>query len=214
MKILEVKSLELEDVKVIRYGYFPDDRGFFTEPFRKSDLLGAAGVGSVAGQEIVQVNESLSRKGVMRGLHFQWNPFMGKLVRTISGHMIDMFLDIRKDSPTFGKISLYDMPCMDAENYCDWIWVPPGMAHGNFFLDESNRIEYLCTGEYSPGCEAAISPLAEDLDWSLCPAELKARFDKLVSGKDLILSEKDQAGLTLAAWAGDERSANFVYGRC
>lgn len=214
MKIIDVKSLDFEDIKVIRYGYFPDSRGYFTETFRKSDVLKAVGAKSIVGQEILQINESRSVKGVMRGLHFQWNPVMGKLVRTIAGHMVDMFLDVRKGSPTFGKISLYDMPCMDHENYCEWIWVPPGFAHGNFFLDDVNRIEYLCSAEWSPGCEEGISPQAPDIDWSLCPVELKARFDALVSSRNLILSDKDLDGLSVAAWAADARSDNFIYGQC
>lgn len=174
--------------------------------------MDAVECGSIAGKEIVQINESFSNRGVMRGLHFQWNPYMGKLVRTISGHMVDMFLDIRIDSPTFGKISMYDMPARDEEGYSEWIWIPPGFAHGNFFLKPS-RIEYLCTGEYSPGCEAGISPLAPDIDWALCDAVCKDRFDALVKG-GLILSEKDQQGLSVTQWREDPRSANFVYGSC
>ena len=107
----------------------------------------------------MQANQSLSEKGVMRGMHFQWNPYMGKLVRTISGHMVDMVLDIRIDSPTFGKMIAYDMPASDENDYDEWIWVPPGFAHGNFF-SEKTIIEYMCTGQYSPGCEACISPFS------------------------------------------------------
>ena len=92
---------------------------------------------------------------------------MGKLVRTIRGHMIDVVLDIRKGSPTYGKIIAHDMPVQGDEDYAEWIWVPPGFAHGNTFPADT-VIEYLCSGEYSPGNEAGISPVADDLDWSLC----------------------------------------------
>ena len=97
---------------------------------------------------------------------------MGKLVRTLSGRMVDMILDIRKGSTTFGKIIAYDMPSEHEADYNEWIWVPPGFAHGNFFTEDST-IEYFCSGEYSPGCEAGISPLAADIDWSLCEGSLK-----------------------------------------
>ncbi len=212
MKILEIKALAIPDVKVIRYGYFMDHRGYFTEPFRKSDIMNAVEAGSFRGREIVQMNESRSAANVCRGLHFQWNPFMGKLVRTLAGHMVDLVMDIRKGSPWFGKIIAYDMPQTPDQEFGEWIWVPPGFAHGNFF-PEPTSIEYCCTGEYSPGNEAGVSPLAEDLDWSLCDPTLKARFDALKQG-DIILSDKDRDGLSLAAWDADERSANFVFGQC
>lgn len=212
MKILSVQSLAIEDVKVIRFARFADERGYFTEPYRKSDTLNRPDLGSFNGVEFVQANESYSKSGVCRGLHFQWNPFMGKLVRTLSGHMVDMVLDIRKGSPTLGKAIAYDMPTSAEDKFSEWIWVPPGFAHGNFFT-ENSQIEYLCSGEYSPNCEAGISPLSADIDWSLCSTELKSLFDRVV-GKGGLLSEKDRKGLSLTQWLGDERSKNFVYGSC
>lgn len=154
-----------------------------------------------------QMNESYSKPKVIRGLHFQWNPYMGKLVRTIAGRMVDIFLDIRKGSKTFGQAAMYAMPDDSTADYSEWIWVPPGFAHGNFFSTDS-RIEYLCSGEYSPGCEAGISPLASDIDWSLCRAELKAEFLKIAKGKPLI-TDKDKSGFSVAGWEKDPRSENF-----
>lgn len=212
MKILSVKSLALPDVKVIRFSRFTDERGYFTEPFRKSDWESCADLKTYSPIDFVQVNESFSKKGVCRGLHFQWNPFMGKLVRTVYGHMYDLVLDIRKGSPTVGKIIGYDMPTSTSENYGEWIWVPPGFAHGNFFTDDS-KIEYLCSGEYSPGCEAGVSPLDEGLDWSLCDAEVASLFQNTVK-KSGILSEKDRSGLSLSSWLSDKRADNFIYGQC
>ena len=137
---------------------------------------------------------------------------MGKLVRTVRGHMTDIVLDIRKGSPTIGKIIAYDMPsCVDGL-YDEWIWVPPGFAHGNFFTEDT-QIEYLCSGEYSQGCEAGISPLSSDIDWSLCHKDLKELFDDVVL-KYGILSEKDRNGLSLKQWLADSRSDNFNYGSC
>ncbi len=71
-------------------------------------------------------------------------------------------------------------------------------------------IEYFCSGEYSPGCEAGISPLAEDIDWSLCDTELKDLFDSIVLSTNLI-TDKDRDGFSVAGWESDERSENFIY---
>ncbi len=208
MKILDVKSLAIPDVKVIRFGRFPDPRGFFCEHFRKSDF---ALLDFMNGVEFLQCNESRSRPGVIRGLHFQWNPFMGKLVRTLSGHMTDLALDIRKGSPWFGKIVGYDMPADPHADFGDWIWIPPGFAHGIFFKEES-LIEYFCSGEYSPGCEAGISPLADDIDWSLFDPELKKRFDAVIASGPL-MTDKDREGHSLASWRRNSCSEQFVFAK-
>jgi dTDP-4-dehydrorhamnose 3,5-epimerase len=210
MKILEVKTLQIEAVKVVKFARFCDHRGYFTEHYRKSDLVNHQELG-LAKVEFVQCNESYSKKGTARGLHFQWNPYMGKLVRTVSGRMIDMVLDIRKASPTFGKIILYDMSVSQEADYSEWIWVPPGFAHGNFF-PEDTMIEYFCSGQYSPGCEACISPLADDIDWSLCDRKLKKLYDQLIPTTSLI-TDKDKNGLSVNAWHKDARSDNFTYGK-
>ena len=157
----------------------------------------------------LQQNESYSVSGVVRGLHFQWNPHMGKFVRTVRGHMIDLVLDIRKGSPTVGKIIAYDMPDSLDADYSEWIWVPPGFAHGNFFTEPST-IEYFCSAEYSPTTESGISPVAPDIDWSLCDPGLKGNFDALISIAPN-LSDKDRDGQTLADWLADERSEHYQY---
>ena len=211
MKLLEVKTLQMEAVKVIRFARFRDHRGYFTEHYRKGDFLKHGDMHFMKGVEFVQANESYSKRGTIRGLHFQWNPYMGKLVRTLTGRMIDMVLDIRKGSPTFGKIILYDMPADNTADYAEWIWVPPGFAHGNFFTEDS-MIEYFCSGEYSPGCEAGISPLAGDMDWTLCDPDLKKLFDR-IAGSTALISDKDKDGLTVKGWNSDNRSENFIYGR-
>jgi len=209
MKIIDVKSLNIPDVKVIRFARFCDNRGYFTEHFRKSDFFN--NLDFLKEVEFLQCNESYSKKGTCRGLHFQWNPYMGKLVRTLSGHMIDIVLDIRLDSPTFGKVICYDMPNNNENEYSEWIWVPPGFAHGNFFT-ENSTIEYFCSGEYSPGCEAGISPLASDFDWSLCDSEIKKLFDSIVPDTSLI-TDKDKNGFSLNAWVDNPNSKNFIYGK-
>lgn len=208
MKLISIKSLAIPEVKVIRFARFKDHRGYFTEQFRESDLMNHEQLLSLKGKTFKQANHSYSKKGVVRGLHFQWNPYMGKLVRTLSGHMVDLVLDIRKNSETYGKIIAYDMPADEDRDYDEWIWVPPGFAHGNFFKKDST-IEYFCTGEYSPGCEAGISPLTKDLDWILCDEVLKKEFEK--NKENIIISEKDKDAPSLQQWTKDERSNQFIY---
>ena len=211
MRLSEVKILSIHAIKVIRFARFCDRRGYFTEVYRRSDLENHPDVGFMKDVKFVQCNESYSKKGTVRGLHFQWNPHMGKLVRTLVGRMIDMVLDIRKGSPTFGKIILYDMPADHKADYQEWIWVPSGFAHGNFFTEDS-MVEYFCSGEYSPRCEAGISPLAKDIDWTLCDANLKKLFDGIVPSTSLI-TDKDMNGFSVNGWKSDERSDNFLYGK-
>jgi dTDP-4-dehydrorhamnose 3,5-epimerase-like enzyme len=104
------------------------------------------------------------------------------------------------------------MPARPEDPAGEWLWVPPGFAHGNFFLAPT-VIEYLCSGEYSPGCEAGISPLAPDLDWSLCDPEMRVRFQVAAAAPDLCLTDKDRHGFTVAAWAADPRAREFVAGQ-
>ncbi len=208
MKILEITDLAIPDIKVIRFARFCDHRGYFTEQFRKSDLFTLPVIPSLHNIEFVQANQSFSKKGTVRGLHFQWDPHVGKLARTLSGHMTDIILDIRLGSPTFGKAIAYDMPANNNTDYDEWIWIPPGFARGNFYTEDS-LMEYYCTGEYNPNAEAGISPFAHDIDWSLCDTNLKQKFDTLTS--TTLITDKDKNGMTLEAWIQDERSKNFIY---
>jgi dTDP-4-dehydrorhamnose 3,5-epimerase len=206
MKLVNVKSLAIPEIKVIRYGRFADHRGFFGEHFRKCDF---SKLDFIKGIEFLQCNESYSKPGTIRGLHFQWNPYMGKLVRTLSGHMTDLVLDIRKGAPTFGKIIGYDMPADLNADFGEWIWIPPGFAHGNYYKQRSH-IEYFCSGEYSPGCEAGISPLAEDIDWSLFDPKLRREFDGIAAG-DLLITDKDRNGCSLESWQRNPNSEHFIF---
>jgi dTDP-4-dehydrorhamnose 3,5-epimerase len=207
VRILEIRSLVIPAVKVIRYGRFRDHRGYFTEHFRKSEFL--IDLPYTSGLEFKQCNESYSKPGTIRGLHFQWDPAMGKLVRTLRGHMIDLALDIRRGSPTFGKILAYDMPASPEADCGEWIWVPPGFAHGNYFAEDTH-IEYFCSEEYSPGSEAGISPFAPDIDWSLCDPELKLGFDSVAAGSPL-MTEKDRNACSLTSWRKNPNSDRFLF---
>lgn len=206
MKIIEVRNLAIPAVKVIRFEKFKDERGYFCETFRLSDVDSDDVLGTF---DFKQANESSSKKNVIRGLHFQWNPTMGKLIRTLSGHMVDIALDIRIGSPSFGKVIFYDMPDTLSQNWGEWIWIPPGFAHGNFFLEDS-LIEYFCTGSYNPEYERSISPLSGDLDFSLADNKLRKLFSELRDGENLV-SEKDRAGLSVSDWKNDPEASQFLF---
>ena len=205
MKILEVKSVVFPEVKIIKFARFPDERGYFTELYKKSDF---EQIDFLKGENFVQNNESYSKKGVIRGLHFQWNPYQKKLVRTINGSMIDLFLDIRIGSPTFGKIGAYKLGSKPENNYSEWIWIPVGFAHGLFLLEDST-IEYYCTSEYSPKTEGSISPIALDIDWSMADKDIVDLYRQSLPTANI--SQKDKEGITLDQWIKDERNQFYKY---
>ena len=205
MKITNIQTVAIEGVKLINFERFTDKRGFFTETYRVSDFINNELKFFPDG--IMQANESYSRRNVLRGLHFQWNPNMGKLVRTISGHMVDLVLDLRHGSPTQGNIMAFNMPANSTDGSTSWIWVPEGCAHGNFFLEDS-YIEYFCSGSYNGECEAGVSPFAEDIDWSICDSKLKNLFADLKDS--FITTSKDINGLSVKQWLDREVSKNFT----
>lgn len=210
LKIVDAQEQALPGIHRVRFGRFNDHRGYFTETFRRSDF---EKLDFLRGIEFLQCNESYSEAGVVRGLHFQWNPHMGKLVRTIQGRMIDLVLDIRQESPSYGKAIAIDLPASPEADTNEWLWVPPGFAHGNFF-PEPTTIEYFCSGEYSPGCEAGISPLADDIDWSLCDPELSKIVREGLNSERRLMTDKDRDGFSLAAWGEQPDASEFVYGSC
>ncbi len=192
MNILSVSSLVIPDVKVLRFGRFADHRGYFTEHFRHTDFQSRSDLAFLHNTPFVQCNESLSKPGTLRGMHFQWNPDVGKLVRVVTGRLVDLVLDIRLGSPTLGKILAYDLPAAPERNFADWIWVPPGFAHGTLFPPgpEHSIIEYFCTGQYNPANESSITPLAADIDWSLCDPGLRQELSAVVAAGPL-MTDKD-----------------------
>jgi dTDP-4-dehydrorhamnose 3,5-epimerase len=210
MKINEVISLAIPDLKVIRFGRYNDHRGYFTETFRNSDFQNAPGMEFMKGVKFLQCNDAFSKAGTFRGFHFQWNPFMGKLVRVMRGRILDLGIDIRKGSPDFGKVVAYELEADPEYDFNEWIWLPPGFAHAILAVEES-QVEYFCSGEYSPGCEASISPLAKDIDWSKCDPKLKKIFDSIVPNTKL-MTDKDKNGFSLASWSKENNSDNFVFG--
>lgn len=204
MKINNIFEPAIKGVKIIHFERFLDKRGYFSETFRDADFL--ENKLGVFPNGILQTNESYSRRNVLRGLHFQWNNPMGKLVRTISGHMVDLILDLRIGSPTQGQIMAFNMPIAAHQNESSWIWVPEGCAHGNFFLEDS-YIEYYCSASYNGNCEAGISPFATDIDWSICDPKLKNLFFDLKDS--FITNSKDVNGHSLSSWLKTADAANF-----
>lgn len=204
MKILDFKELEIPEVQIVRFAHFNDERGYFTETYRKSDFKNLPQ--EKFPYEFVQANETYSKAGTFRGLHFQWNPHMGKLVRCITGHLIDFALDIRLGSPTFGAIVAYEFKPEDNPN-ADWIWVPPGFAHGTLLLTDS-YVEYLCTGEYSQGCEAGITIFDDDIDWSFINSQ--DVFNKIYWLQSIVhITEKDKDAFTLKQWKDNPNAKEF-----
>lgn len=205
MKILSVTPLAIADVKVVRFARFCDQRGYFSEHFRASDVASHPELAQAIPLPFVQCNEAFSKRGTLRGLHFQWQPKMGKLVRALHGRLVDFALDIRSGSATFGQIIGYDLPALRDRDYAEWIWIPPGFAHGTL-LPEETVIEYFCTAAWNPAAEAGISPLAPDLDWSLCDPSLRALYKEITASGPL-LADKDRHAPTLTEWQADPRAA-------
>ena len=141
--------LDIPDVILIKPDIFDDERGFFFEAFNQKKFNEAIG------QEIifVQDNHSKSKKGVLRGLHYQEEPFMqGKLVRVIQGEIFDVAVDIRKGSDTFGK---WVSQVLSSKNKYQ-LWIPKGFAHGFISLTENAEVIYKTTNYYSPKHEKVI----------------------------------------------------------
>jgi len=198
MKILEIKDQVFPEVKVMKVGRFPDDRGYFAESFKRSDF---ERVDFLKGKTFEQINESYSVKNVFRGMHFQHSPYQEKLVRVISGKMVDFFLDIRLGSPTYGKIGSHVLETKLESGFFEWVWLPVGFAHGLYMLEDTT-IEYYCTAEYSPTSECSISPLDPDIDWSM------TQKPKLGGA---IISGRDKGGKSLKDWLADSQAQLFKY---
>lgn len=174
MKIIDT---DLNDVKILEPKVFGDDRGFFFESFKEAWFSE-----NVAPVKFVQDNHSKSQKGVFRGLHYQLQQTQGKLVRVVSGEVFDVAVDIRRDSPQFGK---WFGTWLSAENKRQ-LWVPSGFAHGFLVTSESAEFVYKCTDYYHPESEVAIRFDDPDLniDWPESILESS-------------LSTKDRQGLSI-----------------
>lgn len=145
---MQIIETALTGLLILEPTVFADDRGYFMETFR-SDLFEKAGIHL----SFVQDNESKSKANVLRGLHFQLPPYeQGKLVRVISGAVLDVAVDIRRNSHTFGK---WVAVKITAENKKQ-MWIPPGFAHGFLTLDDNTIFSYKCTNYYNKNSERII----------------------------------------------------------
>ena len=146
---MKVTPLAILDVLLIEPKVFGDERGFFFESFNQQRFNEATGLDL----QFVQDNHSKSARSVLRGLHYQLPPrAQGKLVRAIAGEVFDVAVDIRKDSPTFGK---WVGEILSADNKRQ-LWIPPGLAHGFLVLSESAEFLYKTTDYYAPEYERSI----------------------------------------------------------
>ncbi len=145
---MKISPAKIPDVIIIEPKVFGDDRGFFYESFNKKSFETATGITA----DFVQDNHSKSSKGVLRGLHYQIKQPQGKLVRVVSGEVLDVAVDIRKSSSTFGQWVGVNL---SAENRLQ-LWVPPGFAHGFVVLSDTAEFLYKTTDYYAPEYERCI----------------------------------------------------------
>lgn len=169
---MQVIDTRIADVKIIEPKVFGDDRGFFYESFNQHAFEAALG----QHYDFVQDNHSKSSRGVLRGLHYQIEQAQGKLVRVVQGRVLDVAVDIRKSSPTFGQWVAVEL---SADNKRQ-LWVPPGFAHGFVVYSDTAEFLYKTTDYYAPAHERCIAWNDPQLaiDWNL------GDITPLLSGKD------------------------------
>ncbi|MFT4674916.1 MAG: dTDP-4-dehydrorhamnose 3,5-epimerase [Reinekea sp.] len=145
---MDVRPTSLAGVQLIEPRVFADERGFFLQTYQAQDYRSALNIEL----DFVQDNHSYSRKGVLRGLHFQRRKPQGKLVRVVSGEVFDVVVDIRPDSPSYGQ---WQGLLLSADNKHQ-LWIPPGLAHGFLVLSDGADVEYKCTDFYDPSDEGCL----------------------------------------------------------
>tara|TARA_R100000664_G_C2735209_1_gene124805 strand:- start:386 stop:940 length:555 start_codon:yes stop_codon:yes gene_type:complete len=177
-----------EDVILFTPTVYRDRRGLFFQSYDKSIQDATQG-------DFVQDNHSYSNKNVIRGLHYQWEEPMGKLVRVVRGSAIDYFVDIRAGSPTYGQ---YNCVELSADNH-NIVWIPEGFAHGFVSLEDHTTVLYRCTAYYNPKGESGISVFDPtiNIEWPI---------DK----KEAIISDRD---LNSQSFVDYSKDVKFKYGR-
>jgi dTDP-4-dehydrorhamnose 3,5-epimerase len=185
----QVESRHLGEVLVLTGQAYEAARGYFSESYREDQFreLGLAGI-------FVQDNHSYSRKGVVRGLHFQWEPPMGKLMRVTRGAAFLVAVDLRVGSPTLGRWAGVEAT---AENRRQ-VWAPASFARGFCALTDDVEVQYKCTGTHNASADAAIrwDDPAIGIEWPI---------------RNAILSEKDRNAQTLAEWLASPNARHFLY---
>jgi dTDP-4-dehydrorhamnose 3,5-epimerase len=187
---MRIEDGQLSGLKIVTPDVFKDNRGYFMETYRQDQFQSLGLPGS-----FVQQNHSGSRRGVLRGLHFQWDPPQGKLMRVIRGLAYLVAVDIRKGSPTLGRWQGMVVTSRTRKQ----IWAPAGFARGFYVRSAYAEVQYLCTGVHNAAAESAIRWDDPDIgiDWGL--------------RGQCILSEKDRTAQSLAAWLQRPESDTFRY---
>jgi dTDP-4-dehydrorhamnose 3,5-epimerase len=186
---ISLESRHLGDLVVLVPQVFEDPRGFFMETFRV-DKFKALGLPT----EFMQDNHSRSKKGVVRGLHFQWDPPMGKLMRVTYGSAFLVAVDIRRGSPTLGKWFGTEVSAANRKQ----VWAPAGFARGFCVLSDFAEIQYKCTGIYNDKAESGIR-------WN--DPEIGIEWPE----KNPELSGKDRVAQSLSEWLASASSEYFRY---
>jgi dTDP-4-dehydrorhamnose 3,5-epimerase len=148
---MQVFDTPLSNVKLIQPKRFGDSRGWFAEVFNQSTFA-AAGLPT----QFVQDNQSFSTRGVLRGLHYQLGRPQGKLVRVLSGHIWDVAVDLRRESPDFGRWAGFHLKAQSVDDDLQLLWIPEGFAHGFLVLSETAEVFYKTTNLYYPKGERSI----------------------------------------------------------
>jgi dTDP-4-dehydrorhamnose 3,5-epimerase len=177
---LKIETTHIEGLLVCTPTVFGDDRGYFFESFR-SDLLKQHGVDL----DFVQDNQSMSKKNILRGLHFQAPPFeQGKLVTVIQGAVLDVAVDIRKGSATYGQHVAIELNQDNKKQF----WVPPGFAHGFLTLKDDTIFSYKCTNYYNKDSEGCILWNSEGLgiNWEIENPQLSEKDKDADAFKDFV----------------------------
>lgn len=177
---MEIVSTKIPDLYIIKPKVFEDRRGYFFESYNKQEFI-RLGID----QNFVQDNESMSQKGVLRGLHYQRPPFsQGKLVRVMQGSVMDVAVDIRKASPTYGQ---WKSVILTQNN--KWMyWIPPGFAHGFVALEDNTVFFYKCTSVYNKESEGSIrwNDPTLNIDWDIENPTITERDEQSPLFKDFI----------------------------
>lgn len=169
---MEIITTSIKDLLIIKPDIFKDNRGYFFESYNREHYM-IQGLNMI----FVQDNESKSGKGVLRGLHFQKPPYaQGKLVRVIKGAVIDVAVDIRRSSPTYGKWQAITL----TEDNKIMFWIPEGFAHGFVTIEDNTIFNYKCTNVYNKDSERSIRWNDPDIniDWKI--------ENPILSAKDMI----------------------------
>ncbi len=177
---MEIIKTPIQDLLILQPKVFEDARGYFYESYNKQTFID-----NNIDVDFVQDNQSLSQTGVLRGLHFQNPPYaQGKLVRVIKGAVLDVAVDIRKESPTYGKHYAIELN----ENNKTIFWIPPGFAHGFLTLANNTVFSYKCTNYYNKASEGSLLWNDPDLNinWSINTPSLSEKDKDAGSFKSFI----------------------------